>query len=121
MFMIMSTTYQPIVVEQTENLILGLAESGFFEEYEIQNLTFVRQHLLIALTEKFISGSLNEDFEELFTEEEFDQLLRELVAGSILYEMKDKGLVNSIEDMNDEEIFFLTEEGKAYLDNKDKK
>jgi len=119
--MIMGTTYQPIVVEHAENLILGLAESGFFKEYEIENLTFVRQHLLIALTEKFIAGSLDDEFEELFSEDEFEQLLRELVAGSILYEMKDKGLVNSIEDMNDEEIFFLTEEGKAYLDKKDNK
>lgn len=116
--MIMKTTYQPIVVECTENIILGLEDSGFLKDYEIDDLTFIRQHLLINLTEKFIQGKLDEDFEELFTEDEFDQLLKELVAGSILYEMKEKGLVNSVEDMNDEEIFFLTEEGKAYLDKK---
>lgn len=113
----MGTTYQPIVVEHTENLILGLAESGFLEEYEIKDLTFVRQHLLLILTEKFIAGLLDSEFEELFTENEFEQLLKELVAGSILYEMKEKGLINSVENLDDEEIFFLTEKGKSYLDD----
>jgi DNA-binding PadR family transcriptional regulator len=39
------------------------------------------------------------------------------VAGSILYELKDKGYVNSYEDDNTEEMFFLTKKGKKYLKN----
>jgi len=113
--MIMSKIYQPIVIEQVENLILGLEESNFFSDYEIEDLSYVRQRLSDVLTEKFINGVIDEEFEELFSEEEFEQLLKELIAGSILYELKDKGLINSYEDENTEETFFLTEEGKAQL------
>jgi hypothetical protein len=120
MIMIMSKIYQPIVLEQVESLILGLQESDFFSDYEIEDLTYVRQRLSDVLTEKFIDGSIDEDFEDLFSEDEFEQLLKELVAGSILYELKDKGLINSYEDENTEETFFLTEEGKEQLKDKDK-
>jgi hypothetical protein len=120
MIMIMSKIYQPIVLEQVESLILGLEESDFFSDYQIEDLTYVRQRLSDVLTEKFIDGTIDEDFEDLFSEEEFEQLLKELVAGSILYELKDKGLINSYEDENTEETFFLTEEGKEQLKDKDK-
>jgi hypothetical protein len=114
----MSKVYQPIVIEETENLIEGLRESKFFEDYEIEDLTFVREHLLEIMTQKFIDGSLDEEFEELFSEDEFTKILQELVAGSLLYEMKEKGFVNSYEDENTEETFFLTEKGKDYLKDK---
>ena len=111
----MGKIYQPVVLEHVEELILGLEEASFFSDYEIEDLTFVRQHLSDILTDKFINGELDDEFEELFSEEEFDQLLKELVAGSLLYELKDKEYVNSIEDISGEEVFFLTEEGKKYL------
>ncbi len=110
----MSKVYQPIVVENVENLIEGLKEADFFKEYEIEDLTFVRQHLLDVLTTKFIDGTL-EDPEMMFSEEEFNSLLQEMVAGSILYELKNKGYVNSYEDEYTEEMFFLTKKGKRYL------
>ena len=59
---------------------------------------------------------LNEEFGgDIFDEDEFDQLLKELVAGSILYELKEKGYVNSYSDEDTEEMFFLTKEGKEQL------
>lgn len=115
----MSKIYQPIVIEETDNLIEGLNESGFFKDYQIEDLTFVKQHLLDLMTEKFINGQLDSEIEELFTEDEFAKLLQELVAGSILYELKQKGLINSYEDENTEEMFFLTEEGKKFMKDKE--
>ena len=93
----MSKIYQPIVIEETNNLIEGLKESGFFEDYQIEDLTFTNQHLLDLMTEKFINGQLDSD-DELFGEDEFAKLLQELVAGSVLYELKGKGYINSYED-----------------------
>lgn len=116
----MSKAYQPIVVEETENIIQGLIESGFFNDYEISNYEFARKHLLDIMTQKFINGLLDDDESELFTEDEFAKLLREIVAGTILGELKDQGLINSYEDENTEETFFLTEEGKKLLDEKRK-
>jgi hypothetical protein len=116
----MSKVYQPIVIEETEYLIEGLRDAEFFKDYEIEDLTYVRQHLLDLLTEKFINGTLDAEDGELFTEDEFDQLLKELVAGSILYELKQKGLVDSYEDDTTEEMFFLTEKGKETLKNSER-
>lgn len=115
----MSKIYQPIVIEETEHLISGLKESLFFDDYQIEDLTYVRQHLLDVMTDKFIKGELDENIDEIFSEDEFTKLLQELVAGSLLYELKQKGLVNSYEDENTEETFFLTDEGKKFMKNKE--
>ena len=42
----MTKTYIPIVVEETENLISGLSESGFFSEHQITNLTYTKNYIL---------------------------------------------------------------------------
>jgi len=38
-----------------------------------------------------------------------------MVAGSVLNELKNSGLVDSYEDDNTEEMFFLTKKGKKLL------
>lgn len=114
----MSKIYQPIVIQEAEHLIEGLKESLFFDDYEIEDLTYAKQHILNLMTEKFINGQLDSEIDEIFSEDEFEQLLKEIVAGSLLYELKQKGLVNSYEDENTEEMFFLTEKGKSYLKDK---
>jgi hypothetical protein len=111
----MKTTYQPEVIRQTEIIIEGLKESEFFDDYEITDLTYTRQYLNEFFTQKFIDGKLEDDIEELFTEEEFEVILREIAAGTVLFELKQKGLVDSYEDDNTEEMFFLTEEGKKFV------
>ena len=77
-------------------------------------MTYTRIYLCNLLTEKFITGELDGDG-PFFTDEEFDQILKELVAGSVLYELKKKGLVDSYEDEVTEEMFFLTEKGKKLM------
>jgi len=114
----MSTVYQPIVIEESEQLLIGLVESKFFEGYEITDLTFARQYILEIMNEKYISGLLGEETEELFTEEEFTKMLQEIVAGTVLHELKEGGYLNSYEDENTEEMFFLTDKGKKYLESK---
>lgn len=112
----MSKVYQPIVIEHTENMIKGLEEGHFFEEYEIIDLSFAKSYLLDILTEKFIMGDLDEN-SEMFTEEEFEVIIKELVAGSVLNDLKNGGYVDSYEDENTEETFFLTKKGKNHLKN----
>jgi hypothetical protein len=120
--MIMNKIYQPIVIEMTNEIISDLTESLFFEDYEIQSTVFAEKYLLDKLTEKFILGELeNEDDEFLgvFNDDEFEVVLREIVAGSVLYELKEKGLVDSYEDETTEEMFFLTKKGKKVMKKKD--
>ena len=114
--MIMNKIYQPIVIEKTNELIESLVD--FFRDYEIESTEFAYNYFCDKLTDKFINGELDEEKGDslfLFTEDEFEVILRELVAGSVLYELKHKGLVDSYEDDNTEEMFFLTEEGKKHL------
>ena len=120
--MIMNKIYQPVVIEMTNDIITDLTESEFFADYEIQSTVFAEKYLLDKLTEKFILGELeNEDDEFLgvFNDEEFEVVLREIVAGSVLYELKEKGLVDSYEDDTTEEMFFLTKKGKRVMKKKD--
>lgn len=116
----MAKTYIPIVVEETENLISGLSESGFFSEHQITNLTYTKNYILDKMTEKYVAGILTDDDEPLFTEEEFTQMLEEIIVGSALYDLKEKGLLDSYEDENTEETFFLTEKGKDVVMNFEK-
>lgn len=116
--MIMNKIYQPIVIEMTNEIIADLVESEFFADYEIQSTDFAKKYLQDKLTEKFILGELENDEDEflgVFNDDEFDVVLREIVAGSVLYELKEKGLVDSYEDDSTEEMFFLTEEGKKHM------
>lgn len=115
----MKTIYQPEVIQHTENLIEGLIDADFFNDYEITDLSYAKQYLNEYFTQKFIEGTLNEETDGIFTEDEFEVMLREIAAGTVLFELKKNGLVDSYEDDTTEEIFFLTEKGKE-LTNKSK-
>ena len=120
--MIMSKIYQPIVMEMTNDIINDLVETEFFKDYEIISTEFAKKYLLDKLTEKFILGELENDEDEflsVFNDDEFEVVLREIVAGSVLYELKEKGLVDSYEDDTTEEMFFLTKKGKRVMKKKD--
>jgi hypothetical protein len=117
----MKKTYQPIVKEKANELVDDLVFAKFFEDYELESTNFAVEYFSEKLTEKFIDGVDFDDEDsmiELFSEEEFEVCLKEIVAGTILYELKENGLVESYEDNQTEEVFFLTEEGKKLLRKK---
>lgn len=114
----MAKVYQPIVIEETDNIINGLIESDFFLDYGITDLTYSKQYFLDLFTKKYIDGDLDNVEEELFTEDEFTKILIELVTGSTLDDLKNKGLINSYEDDETEETFFLTDMGKKVIENR---
>jgi predicted transcriptional regulator len=118
----MDKIYQPIVIEMCEEIITDLVETEFFKDYEIGSTEFAKKYLLDKLTDKFILGELENDDDEflgVFNDEEFEVVLREIVAGSVLYELKERGLVDSYEDETTEEMFFLTKKGKRAMKKKD--
>lgn len=122
----MSKFYQPIVIDKAKEILFVLRESDFFSEYEIEDETFAMNYLCDKLTIKFINGELDEDsFEDLFNEDEMEKFLREIIAGSLLTELQANGIIDSIEDENNEERFFLTDKGKEIAkeieDRSDKK
>ena len=110
----MHINYQPIVIEKSKEIIELLNETNFFEDYEIENEEFAFNLLCEKLTEKFINGefSVADEEEPIFTEDEMDSILKQIIVGSLLSNLQEKGIVDSIEDENNEERFFLTEKGK---------
>lgn len=114
----MKNIYQPIVLEKANQIVLILRESDFFNEYEIEDESYALEYFCDKLTKKFINGELDEDsLEHLFNGEDMEQFLKEIIAGSLLYELQAKGIVDSIEDENNEERFFLTDKGKEIAKN----
>lgn len=110
--------YQPIVIEKSNEIIQILRETDFFIDHQIENEDFAHNFLCEKLTVKFIEGKLSEDDDEpIFTEEEMDSYLTQIIVGSLLEELQEKGLIDSIVDENSEERFFLTDEGKKIAKN----
>lgn len=107
--------YQPIVIKKTLEIIDILIESKFFEDYEMESTDFAMRYISDKLTEKFINGEIDLEQDELFTEDELEKCLSDIVIGTLMYQLKEKGLINSYEDEQTEETFFLTEEGKEFL------
>jgi predicted transcriptional regulator len=114
----MKKIYQPNIIEIANMYIESLESDGFFNEYEIKSTEFARDMFCDHLTDKFILGEFENDNDDFFTDEEFEKILKMIVAGSILYEMKENGWVESYEDEDTEEVFFLTEKGKKELNEK---
>lgn len=108
----MKKVYQPIVIQEADNIIEGLTQTNFFKDYGIEDKTYAKEYLLEILSEKYLQNLLGEENDELFTEDEFTELLNVIVVGSLINELKEEGLIDSVSDSNDEEIFFLTDEGK---------
>lgn len=104
--------YQPIVIEKSTSIINGLDEDNFFTDNDIKDKSFAFNLMCEKLTEKFISGELDDD-PVYFSEEEFEKILTEMVVGSHLQSLQKKGIVDSIIDENGEELFFLTGFGKS--------
>lgn len=114
----MSEKYQPIVLNHTNEIIGLLRETNFFVDYELESEDFAKEYLCEKLTEKFILGELSDEFDiEVISEDEMEKYLREIVAGSILMELQENGLIDSMEDENNTEHFFLTDKGKELAEN----
>jgi hypothetical protein len=119
----MNRIYQPLVLLRANEIMEVLDETHFFEDYEIEDKTYARNYLCDVLTQKFITGDLSED-DPMFTDEEMDKCLREIVAGTYLDELQKEGIIDSIEGSDNEERFFLTDFGKKLakeIENQDKK
>lgn len=117
----MKNIYQPVVIEKANEIMNVLRETDFFFEYEIEDESYAMTYLCDKLTEKFIKGELDDSIVEIFHEDDMEQFLKEIVAGSLLYELQSKGIIDSIEDENNEERFFLTEKGKKIANEMSKK
>lgn len=110
--MTLSKTYDApkVVLHHVENILEGLRESFFFDDYKIGE-EYATKLLIKLVTEKYVeTPTLELDF--FWSEEEFDFILKRIITGSIMYQLKNEGIMGSYEDDNTDEQFFLTKKGK---------
>jgi len=105
-------TNPPKIVEHHVNMIImGLEESFFFSDYEITN-EYSRKLFTELITEKYVDDPSLENL-IFWSEDEFQIILEKIITGSIMYQLKEDGIINSYEDDQTEETFFLTKKGKV--------
>ena len=108
-------SYLPKIEKIAQELINTLIEDEFFEDFEIVDPTYAKKRFCDDLTTKFIAGGIDFDEDDIFTEDELDAILRDIIAENTLRSLEKSGFINSYEDETVEETFFLTEKGKAEL------
>lgn len=110
----MNRIYQPIVLEKASDLIVSLISADFFVEYQIDNTEFAYNYLCDKLTETFIRGDLNEEFTiEDIPLDLMETYLKEIVVGTTVEELVEKGILQ-IESDNNDDMYRITELGKLY-------
>jgi ribosomal protein S8 len=107
--------YLPKIEKITEDIIQTLIEEKFFEDFEIEDYSYSRRRISEELTKKFLINGLEDEEFGFFSEDEFDKILKEIAAEDVLRNLQKRGLINSYEDDNTEEVFFLTEKGKEEM------
>lgn len=106
-------TFLPIVKEKAEYIINILSENNFFSDNFISDTSYATYRLSLTLTDKFINGELlNENDNVVFDEDELETILTEIIVQNALDNLKNKGVIDSVINEDDEEIFFLTQQGK---------
>lgn len=76
----------------------------------------MRKTFIGLITEIYASNpSLDQPF--FWKEDEFEVILQKIITGSIMYQLKEEGIMDSYEDENTEETFFLTSKGKQLKNN----
>lgn len=110
--------YLPKIETITEEIIQTLIEDEFFKDFEIEDYSYARKRIAEELTNKFLINGLDEE-NGIFSDDEFDKILKEIAAEDVLRSLQKRGLINSYEDENTEEIFFLTEKGREEMKNVD--
>jgi hypothetical protein len=105
----------PQIVEHHLSAIIGgLEESQFFTDFGI-NDTFARKVFTQLLMEIYVNDPSMDQQDFFWSEEEFEETLQKIITGSIMYELKEEGILNSYEDENTTETFFLTKKGKGVV------
>ena len=110
--------YLPKIENIANEIIQTLIEDKFFEDFEIEDYSYTKKRFCEELTTKFLLNGLENEDIGIFNEDEFDKILKEIVAEDMLRGLQKKGLINSYEDDNTEEVFFLTEKGREEIKKK---
>jgi len=104
----MEKTYQPFIIKLCNQMFEDL-------DGDIKPIEKNKTLLCDLLTEKFVEGKLSEGDEQVFdSEEEIDQFLSLCLTNESLERLHEQRLIGTFDDG---ESYFLTEEGKKYVED----
>lgn len=106
-----NTIYPEPVIERGKELLEGLRESGYLEPEAEMDENVLLEGLCKFFLNKFINGD-----ELSITEEECDEVYGLAGINTTINGLIAKGVLNTIENENREDILFLTEKGKKIRD-----
>lgn len=86
-------------------------EDEVFMEFTEKEIVAGKEILFDHLTEKFLNDEFDDD-KPMYSEEELDDILNQILVNNVLNGMEEDGILNSYEDENTEKIFFLSDKGK---------
>jgi hypothetical protein len=107
----MNKNYQPIVVDNATKMFKVLEEENFFSDFQIENREFVFEYFCDFFTEKFINGEYDNTNIDI-SNDEMERCLLDITIKDTLHTLTKEGIVDMIEDENNDEQFFLTDLGK---------
>lgn len=108
-----SNNVPKVVMDHVGTIINGLTDSGFFDDYDIGK-EYAHKLFNELIMERYVNDP-SLDIEYFWNEEEFNLILNKVVVGSMLHQLKEDGVVESYEDENTEETFFLTDKGNKLI------
>lgn len=101
--------YPQSVIDRSEQVIQILKEEGFYDQPDMNGTTeFSYKYFCDYFINHFIKG----DELQFGDEKEMDQHLNNILIGTIFFNLKKRGIVDSYEDDTTDEVFFLTQKGK---------
>ncbi len=107
----MQQTILPEPVSTAVNEIMQCMEGSLDNEVEVRS-DLLKEELSKFFLKKFIDGS-----EFVMTEDEFIDMFHKAMIASTLEDLRKKGIVDSIDAEDGDPIFWLTSQGKEFVES----
>lgn len=105
----MDIELQNKIEDEMHNIVDGLILTNFFKDFDIEDYSFAENQIRSFLIKKHNQGyDITNTNDELFDDDEFDDMLQNIIAGSAISELKNNGVI-------EDTINFNTIDGKIQI------
>ncbi len=104
--------YPQEVEKFLEAIDASLSEDGFYRDFEIEKYgsQALREVAGPLLMKRWVNGDL-EDLED----ELIEQIMKETAAMGLFFSLRNKGMIDWVEDETGKDVMFVTQEGKQFI------
>ncbi len=105
----------PETVEQVTEDFFEAFKDGLAEETS-RPVEWFKPYVIELLNQFFVQKFIH-NLELRVAEDEVMKLFNSCIGEIVLQSLKEKGLLNSVEDESGDDVYFLTKEGKEYTED----